>query len=404
MRKLIAITALMFCGSWLLAQGGLVFSVRGTVEDSSTGRPVASASVTVSGKNFSTVTNADGSFVIKSDSPIDAVDVSHIGFKSTCVKVLSRDVRVLLVPVAYPLKESSIISGDPFEIVKNAMDKIKDNYPLHPESLYCFYRETVRKRHRYITVNEAVARVYKTSYTQGASHQDRTAIEKSRVIISQRRRDTLSVRMMGGPTPAANFDPVKNESIIFNATDLQYYRFQMESPTYIGDRLQFVISFEPESEAPYALYRGTLFIDRESLAFSRIELSLDVSDRVKATRMMLIKKPAGLRFIPKELSYVVNYRLQDGVFRLDYFRSNMQFNCDWRKWGLASSYTAVNELVITDIAESAVPIQKSEMFRATDILDDKAFLFLDPDFWQDYNIIEPSESLENAVKRLKKQN
>ena len=82
----------------------------------------------------------------------------------------------------------------------------------------------------------------------------------------------------------------------------------------------------------------------------------------------------------------------------------MQFNCDWRKWGFASSYTAVNELVITDIAESAVPIQKSEMFRATDILDDKAFLFLDPDFWQDYNIIEPSESLENAVKRLKKQN
>ena len=42
------------------------------------------------------------------------------------------------------------------------------------------------------------------------------------------------------------------------------------------------------------------------------------------------------------------------------------------------------------------------MFRTSDILEDKASEFLDPDFWKDYNIIEPSESLENAVERLRR--
>ena len=63
---------------------------------------------------------------------------------------------------------------------------------------------------------------------------------------------------------------------------------------------------------------------------------------------------------------------------------------------------SVNELVVTDRISPAVPIPRNEAFHPKDILDDKAPLFLDPDFWQDYNIIEPSESLENAVYKLRK--
>ena len=80
----------------------------------------------------------------------------------------------------------------------------------------------------------------------------------------------------------------------------------------------------------------------------------------------------------------------------------MRFNCDWRKRLLATSYTAVNELVVTDVREPAVPIARADAFRTVDILSDKASEFLDPDFWKDYNIIEPTESLEHAVNRLRK--
>jgi len=308
-----------------------------------------------------------------------------------------------MVPEYLSLDEASIITGDPLEIVRSAMYRIPENYSDHPELLECFYRETVQKRNRYIYVSEAVSRMYKSAYGDGAVYRDRTALEKSRVLLSQRRRDTLSVKVQGGPTQAATFDIVKNADILFNKDELALYDFEMGTPTYIGDRLQFVIHFRPAPVmVDWARYYGTLYIDRELLSFTRIEMSLDMSDIPKAVRLMVVRKPISLRFTPKELSIVINYRLRDGKSRLEYFRSTMRFNCDWKKRLIATSYAAVNELVVTDLREPAVPIPRSEAFRTTDILSEKAVEFMDPDFWKDYNIIEPTESLEHAIDRLRR--
>jgi len=210
--------------------------------------------------------------------------------------------------------------------------------------------------------------------------------------------------MVGGPTSASKLDLVKNPDILLNPEDLDLYIYHMESPAYIGERLNFVISIEPGYIAEYPLYYGRLYIDRETLAFSRIELSMDMSDAVKATRVMLLRKPSGLRFSPKELSLVISYRPgEDGSMRLNYFRSQMGFNCDWKRRLFATSYTAVSELVVTEKIEPAVQIPRTGQFRSSDVLVNEAPLFLDPDFWKDYNIIEPSESLEDASGRLVRQ-
>lgn len=402
MRGLLTFVLLLISCGTLSAQGELDHSVKGTVLDASSGKPVAVVSVMVPGRNFATVTNSDGTFVIKSDRPISELKFSRMGYRDAREKVPQGEMTVKLSPIAYPLKEASIITGDPLEIIGAAMERIRDNYPSMPELLRCFYRETIQKRQRYISVNEAVARIYKRPYYSLNYRADGAALEKSRVIMSQRKSDTLSVRIMGGPTLAVTFDAVKNRDLLFNRTDLELYSFEMESPAYIADRPQFVISFSPAKRADYALYSGKIYIDRETLAFSRIEMSLDMSDEVKATRVMLVRKPLTLRFTPKELTLAISYRQQDGVSRIDYFRSSMSFQCDSRKRLLATNYTVVNELVVTDVIEPAEPIAKDELFRINDSLDDKAPLFLDPDFWKDYNIIEPSESLEHAVARLRK--
>ncbi|MFW9624572.1 MAG: carboxypeptidase-like regulatory domain-containing protein, partial [Bacteroides graminisolvens] len=41
-------------------------------------------------------------------------------------------------------------------------------------------------------------------------------------------------------------------------------------------------------------------------------------------------------------------------------------------------------------------------FHERNSLSDKVSNFYDENFWEDYNIIEPTESLENAVNKLKK--
>ncbi|MBO4341110.1 MAG: carboxypeptidase-like regulatory domain-containing protein, partial [Bacteroidales bacterium] len=381
----------------------LEYSVKGKVVDAISGRRLESVTVSVTGKHYATVTNADGEFVIKSDAPIGTLKFTLLGYKPEKVSAGgSGDMVVKLRAESLTLEEALVISGNPWNILREAIGKIQDNYPLEPELLDCFYRETIRKRSRYIFISEAVASLYKTGYDRGAN-ADRAALQKSRVLLSQRKGDTLAVKMMGGPTQALLLDAVKNPDVFMNQESLRQYSLKMAPMTYIDGRPQLVIQMIPGGMSDYPLYSGMLYIDRESMAFTRMELSLDMSDEGAATRMVLYKKPAGLRFSPKELNITLGYRSAGGKTRLSYFRSGFRFNCDWKKRLFSTQYTIVNELVVTDVKAKAVPIPKEKMFSSRDCLSNKAAEFSDPGFWQAYNIIEPTESLEHAIGRLKKQ-
>ena len=418
MRKLLGIIGFVVCaglfgapvwGSERGPEGTVVmqdsvrlgYSVRGRVVDAETMKPLEAVHVSVPGRHHATVTNADGVFVLKSDREIREVVCSYLGYRSVRRKADGNSLSIRLQRENLPLSEASIISGDPRAIVEAAMDQVWFTYCTEPELLECFYRETIRKRNRYTYVAEAVSRLYKDKY-DGSVYRDAAALEKSRVLVSQRAGDTLSVKCLGGPSQAISQDIVKNNEILFNKEDLALYTYQMDLPTYIDDRLQFVIKMEPAADVFYPLYHCTLYIDRELLTFTRIVASMDMSDKAKVTRAILVSRPIGLQFTPEEVELTLNYRLQDGKSRLQYFRSTMRFACDWRKRLLRTRYTTVNELVVTDVREEAVPIARKDRFRARDCLAEKAPEFQDPDFWQDYNIIEPSESLEHAIDRLKK--
>ena len=379
----------------------LAYSVRGVVVDAASGKALESVHVSIPGRHQATVTNADGVFVLKSDQAIREVECSFLGYRTRREPFTGADLRIALRRENLQLPASSIITGNPLDIIHAAMDRRWETYGNGPELLECFYRETLRKRNRYTYVAEAVARMYKSSF-DGSVYRDNAGLEKSRVLVSQRRSDTLSVKTQGGPLMAVTFDVVKNNDVLFTKEELSQYRFEMGNPVYLGDRLQFVIYMSPAVYSPYALYKGVLYIDRELLTFTRIELSLDMTDPDKAAKQILVRKPLSLRFIPEEATMVMNYRLDGGRTRLEYFRSTMRFACDWRKRLFKTHYTAVNELVVTDVRPQAKPVPRQERFRYQDCLTDKALEFLDPDFWTDYNIIEPSESLEHAIARLRK--
>ena len=384
----------------------LVHIVSGTVTDLQTGAPLEGVDVGAPEQGYYTVTNRDGGFILKSDRNFGRVTFSFVGYET---KTLypgdrgGREVRIALKPVSNLLREAVVISGDPRGIMKEAVSKIRDNYPLSEGLADCFYRETVQKRQRYITVSEAVTLMQKNGYNHGV-WQDKVAVEEGRSLVSPRTGDTLSVKVTGGPVQAVSLDVVKNREILFD--DLDLYRMEMLPAEMIDGRPHFAIHIEPGvSFCPYALYEGTVYIDQITLAFSRMELSLDMSDKDKATRMMLVKKPFRLRFIPRELSLTVSYSPdpEDGLMRLRYIRTRFRFACDWRKRLFRTSYTAVNEMVVTHWYEGqSARLTRKEAFPGSASLSDRIGLFDDPDFWKDYNIIEPSESLENAIGRLKK--
>jgi len=399
---------LLFLLAGTLAYGqtdSLRYIVRGNVRDVADGKPLAYVSVSLPGTHYATVTNSDGSFVIKSDLPPRFVTFSLLGYK---VMTMPADreqlMHVRLTRGEFTLDPAQIISGDPLSILREAFYRIQDNCPAEPELYECFYRETAQKRQRFIYVSEAVTKMYKSSY-RNLFGRDRISVEKSRLLTSPRRSDTLAVKVVGGPTQAVDLDLVKNRALILNEDDLQTYVLEMMDPVMIDDRRQFVIKLTPTLESDYAQQHGLVYIDQETMSFTRIELSLDMSDPVKATRVMLVRKPADIRFKPKEMTLLLNYKREGDKSRLSYVRTVFRFNCDARRRLWNTEFTAIAEMVVTNrfTGADAVQIDRAASFRSGESLADKTQVYADPDFWKDYNIIEPTESLEHALGRLKKE-
>ena len=391
-------TVLLAVLPWIAAAQGV--SVSGRVVDAQSGAPLESVLVSSGSGGPSTVTNADGDFTLKSESSMSSLSFSYMGYSTVKLAPGDGPLKVKMQRQSFAIPGARIVSGDPDEIVRAARELIPDNYSPEMESLLCFYRETVRKRQKFVYVSEAVARLNKTAYSQNV-FSDRAALVKSRVLVSQKKSDTLRVKMLGGPTQALEFDVVKNPEILLKEEELQNYRLEIDKPEFIDGRAQFVIRIIPDANPRWPLYYGTLYIDQERMSFTRMELSLDMSDPSKVSAAILRKKPAGLHFKPQEVSLVLNYHTEDGVTRLSYFKNTMRFACDSKKRLISTTFTTVNELVVTERLVPTVPINRTEMFHSGDALGDKTALFADPAFWDDYNIIEPSESLEHAIGRLK---
>ena len=410
-------------------------TITGTVRDRETRRRMENVTVTLVGTSIGTVTNADGVFSLKISGSLTSrnLEFSHIGYQNTSMLIpatsektaLSSDsnpnstsstnqtntqifsskhtVTIWMTPTARQLDEALIFGADARQLVEEALRNIPENYPLTNNQLQSFYRETVQKGQRYISVSEAMMDVYKTPYLRRGPDRDRVRLTKARRLMSQKASDTLAVKVEGGPTQSLYLDIVKNPDILFNLQTLDYYSFILEPYEMMDGRIQYVIRFEPRAIVDYALCEGRIYIDREELAITRAEYFLDVSDTDKATSAILRKKPFGIRFRPLEVHQVVQYKLQGDVAYLSYIRNEIRFKCDWKRRLFSSVYTARSEMVVVERDEQPQnPISRQEAFKSSQIFYDMVNVYWDEDFWKDYNIIEPTESLENAVKKLRR--
>ena len=394
---------------WAQEEAGNYFTITGIVKNKDNKRKLENVNVSVPGTNIGTVTNADGVFSlkIKDTETILGLEVSHIGYLNSQVSLKDKedvsDLTIWMLPAPNLLSEIVIFGNNARGLVEEAIKKIPVNYSVDKNLLTAFYRETVQKRRRYISVSEAVIDVSKTAYSDREPSNDRVQLQKGRRLLSPKTSDTLAVKVVGGPNLSIYLDIVKNGDALLSMENLNYYDFHIEEPVNLDNRMQYVVSFRPRVSLMYALFYGKLYIDFEKLAFTRAEFSLDMQNRVKAVEAILHKKPLRLRFRPQEVSYLVTYKEQNGKTYLNYIRNEIRFKCDWKKRLFSSSYTVFSEMVVTDRKSDFAAIPSKKAFKEKQVFYDLVDEYWNEDFWKTYNIIEPTESLEHAVNKLKKQ-
>lgn len=385
--------------------------ISGIVYDKKSKKEISNAVLSAKKTNISTVTNTDGFFTLKINDTLDIeqIEVSHLGYRNQLIDFYrenQQDIKIYLSPSVTALSEVIVEARTPLDIVKEAIRRIGVNNSENSNLLRGFYRETAQKRNTYITISEAIVDMYKTPYTRDV-HEDGIQVLKGRTLLSPKLSDTIVVKAQGGPNVAKYLDVVKNRDLMLDLETIEHYKFKIDGYTTINEEVNYVISFEPRVSVPYALYYGKLYIVLENLNISRAELNLMVDDKDKAARTVLVKKPAKMRFQVNSLSSVITYKQQDGKSYLSYINNEIKFKCNWKKlfYIFAPTYTVTSEIVVTDRVEDNVKrIPNKDVFSPRQTLPDKIENFYDPDFWQAYNIIEPTESLESAVNKLKKSN
>ena len=386
-----------------------LITLRGKVIDSETGAPLVFASVAVTESNIGIITNIDGEFTLKINQELlgNNIEVTFLGHKNKVVPISSlRDNGykniISLETAPIPIKEIIVRPIDPEAIVEKAITRIGKNYESVPNLMTAFYRETIRKNRTYVSIGEAVVEIFKAPYSNDLRF-DGARIYKGRKNSDVEKMDTVLFKLQGGTTSVLQLDIAKNTEAILTLDAMKYYDYSLTGVIEIDNKPHYVINFLQKPSVDQPLFMGTLFIEMESNAITEAEFGFNLSDKAAARAIFIRKKPFGMEVTPEVATYRTKYREQNGKWYFYYSRAEVKFKVDWKKKLFNTYYTTMSEMAITDRTdEEVIKFTGKEKLRYTDVFSEKVTAFTDPDFWGDYNVIEPDQSIESAIRKLSK--
>lgn len=382
-----------------------LITIRGKIVDSQTKASLVFASITVKDSNVGIITNIDGEFTLKVSPASTDLEISYLGYKNVTIPISSlkenggkNTIEMEAAPI--PIREIIVKPVDPELVVEKAINNIAANYESVPNLMTAFYRETIRKNRSYISIGEAVVEIFKAPYASDIRF-DGTRIYKGRKSADVEKMDTILFKLQGGPVSSLQLDIVKNPETVLTREAMEYYNYSISGVIEIDGKPHYIIDFSQRSHVEQPLFMGSLFINMETFAITEAEFGFNLSDKEAAASIFIRKKPLGMKVYPEVATYRTKYREQDGKLHFIYSRAEVRFKVDWEKKLFHTYYTTMSEIAVTDRTEKEViKFARDEKIRSNDVFSEKVSDFVDKEFWGDYNVIEPDQSIETAIRRL----
>ncbi|MBV5343183.1 carboxypeptidase-like regulatory domain-containing protein, partial [bacterium] len=193
--------------------------------------------------------------------------------------------------------------------------------------------------------------------------------------------------------------------MIFTDKMLDNYDFTFERSTRIGKRLIYVVDFKQKIHIEEPLYYGKLYIDAQNLALKSAVFKLNLQNKEAAARMFVVKKPYNADAYPVETSYRVDFIEKNKKWYYGYSRIEMALRVNWKKKLFNSTFYSTIEMAVTDRnkAEYTKETINKDRIRPNIVISDEVSGFADPDFWGEFNVIEPEKPIEAAIRKIQKQ-
>jgi hypothetical protein len=380
----------------------------GKIADASNKEGLAFANISLLNSNISTISNINGDFSIKiPENYKPNIKVSFIGYSPKIIdlKNLKNKRNIILLDVySIPLSEMILtIPKDVEGLVRKALFNSKSNYLNENLLMTSFFRESIKRRRKNVSLTEAVSKIYKFPYE--SYKRDVIEFVKLRKNTDYSRLDTLIVKLAGGPFNTLFLDIVKYPNFFIPKENIPLYSYVIKRTTKVNNSPVYVVGFKQKENIELPSIQGELYIKVDKLVIISANFNLNINNKDFIKNLFVVTKPKGANVWPLQAKYKVDYVEKNGKWIFNYSNLLLKLKINYDKKLFNTSYTFASEIAITDWTQNnsfALPKNKMRV-KPKIILSDSKLGFIDLDFWGTDNIIEPEKSIQNAIRKIKKQ-
>jgi len=375
----------------------------GKLVDESNMVPLQYASVSVMGKPVGTITNAEGDYILKIPPSFtgETIIVSCMGYaqKFFSVHQIERNSVIGLTPISIRIREVRVNAVTPEELLDKVVQNISNNYGSSLVMMKAFYRETLKQDENYINVSEAVLEILKSPYLYSSS------ADNVRIIKGRKSRDVnpfkwVNFKLQGGPFTITQLDVLKAFDSFIDPEYRSYYKYDIDRVIWYHGKPVFVLQFKPERYVSFPCFLGEIYIERETFAVMHVSFSYGKPGLRLAEQSLIKKKPKGFKVKPVSVEYQVDYRENNGRWYLNSARASVFFKVRSQTDNINSTFHSVSEMLVTNMEKSQIKrFPRKQLFTVNDIFTELITNY-DEEFWGNFNIIQPDEDLQNAIRNM----
>ncbi|TVQ92860.1 MAG: hypothetical protein EA393_03060 [Bacteroidetes bacterium] len=379
------------------------FQVQGRILDGETGNSLPFASIFLKGRSVGVTSNQDGNFKIRINdfNDSDSLQISYVGYKSRVIPIslLIEGFHEIYLDVdVVSLQEVVVTWYNPYEILNRALNARNDLYPSQASHHTSFYREGAFKDDMILNYSEAVFRIFKTSYNSQAD--DQVMLLKSRNITNLDLEDTLMLKLKAGVRSALELDVMKTLPEFLQPEFFSSYKYTGAYIVAFESGSAFAIEFQEAEYVREPLYRGTIYIDRETFAVLRAEFEIHPSYLRKHERRFIPRRSPDHITRIQNMKYVVQYRKWEGKYYLKHARGDIDIRIRPRNRLFGKNYNVFFEMAVVNIDTLETGrFRRRETLNTRSVFMDQKFYY-DADFWKDFNIILPEKNISDALQEI----
>ncbi|MCQ2974244.1 MAG: carboxypeptidase-like regulatory domain-containing protein [Bacteroidales bacterium] len=343
-----------------------MISIFGTIRDSEAKCVLPFATISVNNSVMGTISNENGKFelMVNKNSENDTLVISYLGYEPQ--KYLIRNLNngkshdINLVQKTYGLNEVVVNPIEIQKILKESISKVNNNFD-HKKNVYkAFYRESYYTDSSFISRDEAVINILKNS---GDYSKNKMSLEQGRKFVSKNQPDVLLI-ISGGPYLIMDLDFVNRQKEFLSKSATRYYNYNYAGMDSVNGTYCYVINFEKRANIPGINYSGTIFIDKQSKAVSKLEFVVEPDGKELSAKN---KKGETIKMVFRRMVYRIKYTKIDEKWFLQSCIGEETRQITDNK-GNNTFITSIQQLIITETTGKIALPKDGTIFGRKDLI------------------------------------